>query len=634
MFPLPAQYPSAPESNSSSLLHPSAKGSTSYFKSFFSTLTSSEKQKLSSSTYQSLAKSLEMEKPHTNDEICNMIMHRLSELRSGVSSRRSLSPCYRDDRRGADWNNGATLHTASTSYRDAQSLCTDRVSVGGVKSCRGNSGLTSKPKDEGDPHLTEHRDSKNEQGGSEVFTPSSQVTENLEIREGVPHAVRIMVQKKRGDANLNPVYVTGFDRKSTKDEQRLHTAADVMLVPSVLGDGSGSAVANQTGQKCSEKSQIVENVTVNVALCENEHTFIGSMAEEKPPVTIIRDPQYDDISDEDQPGVMMTDEDKETDKSLCSGNEPSIKKYSHEPVQVQIKPVSDEQISVKAAQTSGELSCSYPRADDGFHLKPHSDAGWQTNHSSSPCIMLEGEHEMHSPPDDNDEDDDDGWEVIPVSILNLEFDPGKQSDLKGEAETGVMVQKAVPASAFSQMEIFDTPVEVQAVKSRQVSFVSVCGSNKRMSHSRNKRNDLSSEVEDSNDTEDSCDYSSGPEGNYITVSRQLLKNLPASSRRQEADVINLDSDDETDCRKRRRKRFCSSPASENSGAAEKTRHFPQTVEENCQNTKLPGLPGRFQEDPMHMANVSLSERTEQHGVSRKMNLNDNIIITILSDSDE
>ncbi|XP_041833485.1 uncharacterized protein LOC121634685 [Melanotaenia boesemani] len=549
MLPLPVQHP-APESKSS-LLHSSVKGRTS------STLTSSKKTKgetkrklvSSSFTYQSLTKSLQMEKPLTNHQICNLIADRLAELRSTLSSR-----LYNSDR---DAQRESLHHPTASKPLD------------GVKISRGNSGLTPTPKDEGYPRLTEHPGIKKEGGGSKVFTPSGGATENLENRNRIPHAHSVLAQKKRGDSNLKAEHVTGLERTSTEEHNAGETA---------LADDAGSAVTNQTRQMCSKACKMMEEVT------ENRHTPpAGRTPGEMLPVAVLRDPQYDDISDEDLPGMTI--------------------------------------------------------------------------------MKDEGEHEIHSEPDD----DDDGWDVIPVSILNLKLEPAEHSDLKGDGENGNKVQKPVPASAFAQMEVFDTPVEQeQTVKLGQLSFVmpSLCSPHKEKSHSSHRTRESCSEAEDSNETEDSCDYSSGPEGNYLTVSRQLLKNLPASAlpktsvfsdskaenekednerrkllggqsrRRKEAYVIDLDSGDESDkkCTKRkRRKKRCSSPCSENRGttsAPKKTRqHFPETVPENFHKAR------RSQEDSRHQEIYIPSQRTDQHGMSRQIKLDDENII-ILSDSDE
>lgn len=552
MLPLPVQH-LAPESKSS-LLHSSVKGRT------FSTSTSSEKTKgetkrklvSSSFTYQSFTKSLQMEKPLTNHQICNLIADRLAELRSTLSSR-----LYDSDGR-------ENLHQPTASKP-----------LDGVKISRGNSGLTPTPEDEGYPRLTEHPGIKKGGGGSQVFTPSGGATENLENRNRIPHAHSVLTQKKRGDSNLKAEHVPGLERTSPDGHNGAETSILKSFTSTALSDEAGSAVTNQTRQMGSKASQMMEEVT------ENRHTPpAGRTPGEMLPVAVLRDPQYDDISDEDLPGMTM--------------------------------------------------------------------------------VKDEGEHEIHSEPDD---DDDDGWDVIPVSILNLKFEPAEHSDLKGDVENGNKVQKPVPASAFTQMEVFDTPVEQeQTVKLGQLSFVmpSLCSSHKEKSHSSRKTRESCSE--DSYETEDSCDYSSGPEGNYLTVSRQLLKNLPASALpktsvssdpkaenekednerrrvprgqsrgRKEAYVIDLDSDDESDkkCTKRkRRKKRCSSPCSENRGttSAPKKRHFPETVPENFHKTK------RFQEDSRHQEIYIPPQRTDQHGMSRPLKLDDESII-ILSDSDE
>ncbi|KAF6722272.1 hypothetical protein FQA47_025542 [Oryzias melastigma] len=137
---------------------------------------------------------------------------------------------------------------------------------------------------------------------------------------------------------------------------------------------------------------------------------------------------------------------------------------------------------------------------------------------------------------DGDEEDDGDWEVLPLSILNLQFQPSNQQVLLdnegkerawGSRQCGPFAN-VIPASAFTQMKVFDTPDQQEgAVTFGKLSFVIPPINEHHLVEVESREN--CSDLEDCCDTEDSNDYSSGPESNLMTVSLQCLKNLSALS---------------------------------------------------------------------------------------------------------
>ncbi|KAI3367016.1 hypothetical protein L3Q82_009645, partial [Scortum barcoo] len=156
-----------------------------------------------------------------------------------------------------------------------------------------------------------------------------------------------------------------------------------------------------------------------------------------------------------------------------------------------------------------------------------------------------------------DEDEPDDWIVIPISMSELKFEPEDEdqdspenvlledddNDDTGEKERSCGTNptdcelhrpspKPVPASARSQIEVFETVesfLQAKAVKS--MSFEVAPGrstaehemDSEGEPYTPQNKQESHTEPEDMSETEDSCDYSSGSEHNYLTVSRELLK---------------------------------------------------------------------------------------------------------------
>ncbi|XP_014914009.1 uncharacterized protein LOC106963550 isoform X1 [Poecilia latipinna] len=233
---------------------------------------------------------------------------------------------------------------------------------------------------------------------------------------------------------------------------------------------------------------------------------------------VLRVAQYEDVS-----------EDENQDSGKMSSTPPVVSEaFSKTLENVQIydspnTPTLDEITDVHSPY-------SVETADESEHnLCIERDLGGQTNH-----FYEEFEFE------ESDEESDVEFEVVPVIMSDLNPEPveeepalGKVIQHDGDHENqihqhGVSTRqscapKPVPASAFSKMAIFDTPDDQeQAIRCGQVSFVALpCGSPE----------STSGQGEDSCPTEDSCSYSSGPECNYMTVSKELYKSISSAQRK-------------------------------------------------------------------------------------------------------
>ncbi|XP_026218756.1 uncharacterized protein LOC113163916 isoform X2 [Anabas testudineus] len=182
--------------------------------------------------------------------------------------------------------------------------------------------------------------------------------------------------------------------------------------------------------------------------------------------------------------------------------------------------------------------------------------GWQTNklESCSPSSLLKdgADNEM-------EDDDDDDWIVIPVSIGDIEFEPNKEEEemelvllhhKETEEQWGATSPKRhrvnqatpepAPAAVSSQLEVFDTWDSYLKAKSEQLNLCRSTLLNKQNPegdpHSTQNRGESNSE------TEDSCDYSSESEHNYLTGNRQLLKETSAPDKETENKASNMQRD--------------------------------------------------------------------------------------------
>lgn len=289
--------------------------------------------------------------------------------------------------------------------------------------------------------------------------------------------------------------------------------------------------------------------------------------------TCFEHPHYEDISEDERSQVE--------NPSLAQAPEPNDKQslfenegYKQSQAHVKTDIISAEtaipkkHVSPKTAVFADAAQyCCYPyfgETVDGFEglLCPKCDSEGlltrQPKHSVS--YSLSNASTCEDPTEDQDEDqtedeDDDDWLVIPISMSDLTFGPkdedqngseevvlnnGKNGDngrQGGTSPTHTVLHcpapKPVPASTFSQLEVFDTIESFQLAKAVRVRncFEGSPGGctaeyekdTEGEPHTSRRRRESYSESEDSSTTEDSCDYSSGSEQNYLTVSRQLLE---------------------------------------------------------------------------------------------------------------
>ncbi|KAL3976546.1 NLR family CARD domain-containing protein 3 [Sarotherodon galilaeus] len=412
------------------------------------------------------------------------------------------------------------------------------------------------------------------------------------------------------------------------------------------------------------------------------------------------DPLYEDISEDENPEVDNNDE--ELPSPSCEVSEASITQSGG--VQSQAKIPKNQTLGI-----AQHCSCPcFVETEDGFErlLCPKCDSekhlNWQASCSLSPLSDAQDQEET---------DEDDDWLVMPIGVLDVKWEPAdegqadpetvsqhdgehedqvKQSDTNpAVCEVPRSVPNHVPASAFSMMEVFDTPSHlakvIQSRETMQQSFMvpSSWGTTETKAH-RPQNRESHSDPDDTCETEDSSDYSSDSGRNYLTVSKQLLNNLsvPASAEKNDSDsekenedhemtnlqqsqtgdrskpsekddIINLDSDTEDEgvqsCPETKTKRLFSMHT-ENSGAAslnQLKKPSPESVDGQCRTVKgnrqtngLKSTLSRCCNEVIQSGNSDLSQRTEKcnntgshHGI-KAQNISDDPSVIVIFDSDD
>ncbi|XP_053170179.1 uncharacterized protein LOC128353507 [Scomber japonicus] len=289
--------------------------------------------------------------------------------------------------------------------------------------------------------------------------------------------------------------------------------------------------------------------------------------------TCFEHPHYEDVSEDERSQVenpSLAQVPEPNDKQSLFENEGYKQSQAHMKTDIisAETAIPKKQVSPKTAVLADAAQyCCYPyfgETVDGFEglLCPKCDSegllARQPKHSVS--YSLSNASTCEDPTEDQDEDqtededDDDDWLVIPISMSDITFGPkdedqngseevvlnGKNGDngrQGGTSPTHTVLPcpppKPVPVSTFSQLEVFDTIESFQlakAVRVRNCFEVSPGGCTAEYEkdtegepHASRRRRESYSESEDSSTTEDSCDYSSGSEQNYMTVSRHLLE---------------------------------------------------------------------------------------------------------------
>ncbi|XP_045927811.1 uncharacterized protein LOC123984755 isoform X2 [Micropterus dolomieu] len=457
----------------------------------------------------------------------------------------------------------------------------------------------------------------------EEYKPLHLNIKNLDDTHQVPSVgwFKYMTEEEKGDAGLKPVETLGLDNVHTKSS--LEVSENKMLLENPKNNiaeqhcdvGNKDVIAHpklnssidnifhvsmQSEMVCNQTSRagvredagsVLSQTDLRTAVYENkvkEHApLFKGKGEEAHFEQILKDPFYEDISDEDnfiKPSQLakITPNTEHAESSFAVYYEdPQYEDISEDenvqmenmsverPLLTQVPERNDKQSPLEnkghehgqahmkmavISDIAQHCSPCFMETDD-FDLSPKCDSnshlGLPTNHSvsCSPSSFLN---------DETDQMEDDDWTVIPISISDLKFEMDDEDQdspenvLLDDDETGDKERsydrssthhespwpapKPGPASASTgKLEVFDTIQSFQQAKCLQFKNIFEVVSDKCLSEHEvdsggeayKLQNRSESEHEDSCDTEDSCDYSSGTEHNYMTVHRQFWEKRSA-----------------------------------------------------------------------------------------------------------
>ncbi|XP_041820337.1 microtubule-associated protein futsch-like [Chelmon rostratus] len=436
------------------------------------------------------------------------------------------------------------------------------------------------------------------------------------VMPGVSLVLKHTTERGKGDTSLKPVEAGGLNNvEGVTDVSEIHQSKSSSVVPrkktfehtslTENQDGNTKQVKNTEAQQCSvtrkevaAHSKQVRNVVstptnqserlcnhtivecvkddvgsvhlqtdVSVAIStkdKEEAALCKSKGGEALFVNIVKNPQYEDISDdEDRPQLsaklpdtehkelrfssyfeefqyedISEDENPQIENvavkrpsltQLPETNDKQLSFESHGHVQGQAltktEMISDEElIPKKVSQEMGTLdtthysSLCFVETADGFEdlIHPKYDSKrhvrWQPNHSNScsPSSPLK---------DETDDQVDDDWLVIPLSMSDLKFEPEDEEQDRPEnvvPDDGETEDKQtqchtyqVPASPSSQMEVFDTIESFLQAKNLQFKnrfeVASGWSTTEHELDSKGEPHTPQNRRESYSDTEDSCE---------------------------------------------------------------------------------------------------------------------------------
>ncbi|XP_028426125.1 uncharacterized protein LOC114549957 isoform X2 [Perca flavescens] len=269
---------------------------------------------------------------------------------------------------------------------------------------------------------------------------------------------------------------------------------------------------------------------------------------------VLKNPQYEDISDDDpsQPATELP----ATERFQSAGHEDPQYEFISEEESPQIESVSVETSSPTQVTVLNNTESPFENEDYGHlqgrartdtviisvkELVPKKQVSPDAErrdiaHCSSPFVETDETGPLYpkcdsGPLSEDETDDDDDWLFIPISISDLKFESDNEDQDSPEihvidgGETGDQEQqcdnnpthwpspKPVPASP-SQIETFDTLASFMKQALCRSTPEHGLDSEGKPQPTKNRRESV-----DSCATEDSCDYSSSLGHNYLTASR-------------------------------------------------------------------------------------------------------------------
>ncbi|KAM3587932.1 uncharacterized protein V6R79_017546 [Siganus canaliculatus] len=352
------------------------------------------------------------------------------------------------------------------------------------------------------------------------------------------------VQAGTGSISSNENQGEFFQGEKNVAQPCMDRCAEVMVKQNLSVSPPISDYTNRSGYQWSPTNR-EERVDVG-SLCLQSDVSIelsGKKIRSSPPVkdfvTMLKDPQYEDISDEDLSQNATDLQYTEHAKLICFQDTRNKHTSIDETTMVENLTVGKSSLTPETGPSNNERL----QLEDGS-CGHEQDLIEVTAEISLNKKVPQVKRASGSPSFDEPETDDD-CDVFTIIMTDLHFEVQDRDQHSPEnvmhdcAEGGdqetqfdkspVHCEEQVPQ--IEEFDTIDTFLQANTVKKafeltfnpspRKVTL----DSGGEPDTSQNRR-ETCSEPDDSCETEDSCDYSTGSEHNYLTVSRKLLKKRP------------------------------------------------------------------------------------------------------------
>ncbi|XP_078137637.1 uncharacterized protein LOC144537692 isoform X1 [Sander vitreus] len=331
----------------------------------------------------------------------------------------------------------------------------------------------------------------------------------------------------------------GVTWKEVNSHSQLNSAVDNIQINNIV-----SLYTNQSEGASEDAGAVHLQTDLSTALSENKEL-------------VLKNPQYEDISDDDtsQPATKLP----ATEQFFSAGPEDPQYEDITEDESPQIESMPVETSSPTQVTVPNHTQSPFENEDYG-HLQgpvPKKQVSPDTErrdiaHCSTPFVEADETGPLYPKCDsgpfseDETDDDDDDWLFIPITISDLTFesdnedqdspeiyvlDGGETGDQERQCDTSPTHWPSltpVPASPPSQIETFDTLASFMKQALGRSTPERGMDSEGKPQPTENRRESV-----DSCETEDSCDYFSELGHNYLTVS--TMRSAPLLSETDDSE---------------------------------------------------------------------------------------------------
>lgn len=361
--------------------------------------------------------------------------------------------------------------------------------------------------------------------------------------------------KDKGITDLKPVETDGIRSLTNSLEHGMNASRnkqkntkDMQSYKATSKEVNWNSEQNSSMQNISSENVLLtDNEGGEQRLCHSGSHSAGETAENNQKSTssdegtfsvmVLKVPHYEDVTDtedsaqphkeslfatvfkniSDNINLRTANTAVETPAPSAEGPVPEVKSHGQTESVSQVKLIPEDCCCPYYVETeTAFVQVPCPKCDSERLLRV------QTEGSQSPSTVLKGKEES--------DEEMDHWHVIPLDVCDITMSDKcepDEADLDGER-----IASSSPVSVSPQ----STSTQRQAVQPGHCCPITPAGGMLEMetdtSHSTKHP---SCESDNSCDTEDSCDYGPTQGRNYLTVSRQAWKNLPAMAPPEQRD---------------------------------------------------------------------------------------------------